>query len=186
MPVPFCIPTSSVWAIHLSTSLPSFGVVTAFHFSRCYRYAVLSHHGFNLHFPDGLPRWLSGKESASQWRKTQETWVRFLGQEDPLEEEMATHYSILAWEITWTEEPPGLKSMGSQRVRYSWATEHAWWQVTFIFVNLFAISILQWNISSCLSLFSTWIPFFFKLLNFKSSIDNSRIDTCYKTLKLDG
>ena len=40
-----------------------------------------------------------------------------LGQEDPLEEEMATHSSILAWEITWTEDPGGLQSMGSQRVR---------------------------------------------------------------------
>ena len=44
----------------------------------------------------------------------QETWVRSLGQEDPLEEEMTTHSSILAWEIPWTEEPGGLQSMGSQ------------------------------------------------------------------------
>ena len=42
----------------------------------------------------------------------QETWVQFLGQEDPLEKEMATHSSILAWEIPWTEEPGGLPSMG--------------------------------------------------------------------------
>ena len=47
----------------------------------------------------------------------QEMWVRSLGQEDPLEKEMATHSSILAWEIPWTEEPGGLQSMGSQRVR---------------------------------------------------------------------
>ena len=46
----------------------------------------------------------------------QETWVSFLGQEDPLEEEMATHSSILAWTIPWTEEPGRLQSMGSQRV----------------------------------------------------------------------
>ena len=45
----------------------------------------------------------------------QEMWVRSLGQEDPLEKEMATHFSILAWEIPWTEEPGGLQSMGSQR-----------------------------------------------------------------------
>ena len=45
-----------------------------------------------------------------------ETWVRSLGQEDPLEKEMATHSSFLAWRITWTEEPGGLQSMGSQRV----------------------------------------------------------------------
>ena len=46
----------------------------------------------------------------------QEMRVQFLGWDDPLEEEMATHSSILAWEIPWTEEPSGLQSMGSQRV----------------------------------------------------------------------
>ena len=46
----------------------------------------------------------------------QETWVRFLGWEDPLEEGMATHSSILAWRISWTEEPWRVQSMGSQRV----------------------------------------------------------------------
>ena len=48
----------------------------------------------------------------------QETWVRLLGQEDPLEKEMATHSSILAWRISWTEEPGSLQSMGSQSIRY--------------------------------------------------------------------
>ena len=48
----------------------------------------------------------------------QETQVWFLGREDPLEEEMATHSSILAWKISWTEEPRGLQSMGLQRVGY--------------------------------------------------------------------
>ena len=46
----------------------------------------------------------------------QETWVHPLGGEDPLAEEMATHSSILAWRIQWTEEPGGLQSMGMQRV----------------------------------------------------------------------
>ena len=46
-------------------------------------------------------------------------WVRSLGQEDPLEEGMATHSSILAWRIPWTEGPGGLQSMGSQRVRHN-------------------------------------------------------------------
>ena len=45
-----------------------------------------------------------------------ETWVQSLGREDPLEEEMATHSSVLVWEILWTEEPGGLQSMGWQRV----------------------------------------------------------------------
>ena len=48
----------------------------------------------------------------------QETQVRSLGWEDPLEKEMATHSRILAWRITWTEEPGRLESMGSQRVRH--------------------------------------------------------------------
>ena len=45
-----------------------------------------------------------------------ETWVQSLGQEDPLEKEMAAHSSILAWKITWTENTGGLQSMGPQRV----------------------------------------------------------------------
>ena len=45
----------------------------------------------------------------------QETQLQALAQEDPLEKEMATHFSILAWEIPWTEEPGGLQSMGSQK-----------------------------------------------------------------------
>ena len=45
-----------------------------------------------------------------------ETWVRSLGREDPLEKEMATHSSILAWKIPWTEEPGRLLTIGSQRV----------------------------------------------------------------------
>ena len=49
---------------------------------------------------------------------TQETWVQSLGREDPLEKEMATPSSILAWKIPWTEEPGRLQSMGSQRVRH--------------------------------------------------------------------
>ena len=46
----------------------------------------------------------------------QETWIQSLGWEDPLEKEMVTHSSILAWKISWTEEPGGLQSVGSQRV----------------------------------------------------------------------
>ena len=53
----------------------------------------------------------------------QETWVQSLGGEDPREEEMATHSSILAWEIPWTEEPGRLQSMRSQRVRHNLVTK---------------------------------------------------------------
>ena len=49
----------------------------------------------------------------------QETWVRSLGQEDPLEKEMATHSSLLAWRTPWTEKPGGLQSRGSQRVGHA-------------------------------------------------------------------
>ena len=48
-----------------------------------------------------------------------ETWVRSLGQEDPLQKEMATHSSTLAWEIPWMDEPGRLQSMGSQRVGHN-------------------------------------------------------------------
>ena len=50
--------------------------------------------------------------------------VQSLDQEEPLEQEMATRFSILAWKIPWTEEPGGLQSMGSQTVGHNWATEH--------------------------------------------------------------
>ena len=60
----------------------------------------------------------------------QETWVSpgfpNLGWEDSLEREMATHFSILAWEISWTKEPGRLQSMASQRVRHDWATQQQW------------------------------------------------------------
>ena len=59
--------------------------------------------------PLGLPRWLSVKESTCQSSRS-------LGGEDLLEEEMAIHFSILAWETPWTEEPGGLQSVGSQGV----------------------------------------------------------------------
>ena len=58
-------------------------------------------------------------------QELQEMWVQSLGQEDPLEEGMATHYSILAWRIPWREEPGGLQSIGSQRSNMTEATEYA-------------------------------------------------------------
>ena len=54
---------------------------------------------------------------------TQETQVPSLGQEDPLEKEMATHSTVLAWEISWTEEPGGLQSVGLQRVGHNLAAK---------------------------------------------------------------
>ena len=54
------------------------------------------------------------KNPPAMW----ETLVRSLGWEDPMEEGMATHFSVLAWRIPWAEEPDGLQSMGSQRVEH--------------------------------------------------------------------
>ena len=62
----------------------------------------------------GLPWWLRWKSLPA----TPETWVRSLGRKDPLENGLATHSSILAWETPWMEEPGGLQSMGSQRLRH--------------------------------------------------------------------
>ena len=66
-----------------------------------------------------------------QWQRTrlpmqeaQEMPVQSLGREDPLEKEMATHSSILAWRIPWTEEPGGLQSLGSQKSRTPLSTQY--------------------------------------------------------------
>ena len=59
-------------------------------------------------------RTISGKESACQYKETQDMGVQSLGQKDPPEKEMATRSGILAWEIPWTEEPGRLQSVGSQ------------------------------------------------------------------------
>ena len=64
----------------------------------------------------GLPWWLNREEAACNAGNTGSSGLT-LGQEDPQEEGMATHSSILAWRIPWTEQPGGLQSMGSQRVR---------------------------------------------------------------------
>ena len=82
----------------------------------------------------GLHWWLSGKESPAM-QETQDIWVRSLGREHPLEEEMATHTSILAGKIQWTEKPGGLQSLGSQsQTRWSM---HAW---TFALFPVLAIT----------------------------------------------
>ena len=97
----------------------------------------------------------------------QEAWVPSLGWENPLEEEMTTHPSILAGRIPWTEEPRGLQSVQSQRIRYDWA--HSWAAVRAVTKNQVWLSTLSqvpqirgiiWYLS-----FSIW----FILLNIVSS-----------------
>ena len=72
-----------------------------------------SPYGGNWGFPGG-----SVVKNPPAMQELQEMWVGSLVPEDPLEEGMATHSSILAWRIPWTEEPGGLQSLGSQRVRH--------------------------------------------------------------------
>ena len=71
-------------------------------------------------FPDG-----SAVKNLPAMPETQETWVWSLGREDPLEEEVVTHCSILAWKIPWTEEPGRLQFKGLQRVKHNWANKQA-------------------------------------------------------------
>ena len=102
-------------------------------------------------------------------QETQETWVWSLGWEDPLEKEMATHSSILAWRIPWTEEPGGLQSMGTQSVRHDQAHMHAhagWcWQS-------FALLCAWWHRSSlCLHLHVAVFPLSISILVFSSYKD---------------
>ena len=66
-----------------------------------------------------------GAQSVKNSPPVRETWVRSVVWEDLLEKGMDTHSSILAWRTPWTEEPGGLPSMGSQRVRHAWTTNHA-------------------------------------------------------------
>ena len=68
----------------------------------------------------GFPSDLAVKNMPAM-QELQEMRVQSLGQEDPLEEGTATHYSILAWRIPWSEEPGSLQSIGSQRVGHNWS-----------------------------------------------------------------
>ena len=105
----------------------------------------------------------------------QETWVQSLGQEDLLQEEMATHSSVLAWKILWTEEPGRLQSIGLQPVGHSWVTNTKYLHtVTFLgsntvpsewtvwLFNVFPASKSQclycsvWARPACLCLTSWW------------------------------
>ena len=68
------------------------------------------------------------KNPPAMW----EAWAQSLGWEDPLEEGMVTHSSILTWRIPWTEEPGGLQPSGSWRVRHDWVTKHSTAQCVYV------------------------------------------------------
>ena len=72
-----------------------------------------------------LSQWLNSKNSPAMQEMGQEPQGGFLGWENPLKKETATHFSILAWNILQTEKPGGLQSMDSQRVRHDQMTEHS-------------------------------------------------------------
>ena len=67
-----------------------------------------------------MAQWVKNSPALQE---TQETWVRFLGQEDSVEEKIVTHSSIRAWEIPWTEDPGRLQSMESERVHQDLVTK---------------------------------------------------------------
>ena len=94
-----------------------------------------------------LPWWFSGKESAcsaGDAGDVQEIQVQFLGWENPLEVKMATHSSLLAWRIPWTEGPGGLQSMRSERVGHDWAHTHSvTFSVLVVVVRIFKIRSLS-------------------------------------------
>ena len=90
-----------------------------------------------------LPGGSDSNESAMQ-----ETSVWSVGQEDPLEEGMATHSSVLAWRIAWTEESGGLQSMGSKRVRHDWAHRHTnvdYWCAGYYVSHYFNTFEIHWT-----------------------------------------
>ena len=96
----------------------------------------------------GLPQWLSGKESTYRAGEVGSS----LGWEDPLEKEMATHSSIFADKILWTEEPAGLRSMRSQRVGYNWSnSRHTSTHLLSSFPHSFSICII-YDVSMLVSL----------------------------------
>ena len=81
----------------------------------------------------------------------QKTLVLSLGQEDPLEKEMATHSSILTWRIPWTEEPSRLQSTGSQRLRYNWAS-NIFTALNNLQLTLYTCQATWWTILCSISL----------------------------------
>ena len=95
----------------------------------------------------------------------QENWVQSLGWEDPLEKGKATHSSIPAWGIPWTEEPGGLQSTGSQRVGHNWVTD------TFTFT----FTCQYWNLKFQISSFSSFPPLLLDLI-LSSSFPSVSVD----------
>ena len=117
---------------------------------------------------------LSGSSVLNKLHAMQETRVRSLGSEDPLEKEMATHSSIFAWEVPWTEEPGRLQSTGSLSVRHDLATkQQQLYQGKSVFYEFFIISGC-WIFIKC----SFCIDFFFHSINLVKNMG------CFSNVKL--
>ena len=129
----FCLTTSSLpWFMGLTfqvpmqccslqhqTLLPSPVTSTAGH---CFCFGSVSQFFLELFLHSSPVASLVVAQRVKRLPAMQETWVRSLGQEDPLEKEMATHSSTFAWKIPWMEKPGTLQSMRLQRVRHDWVT----------------------------------------------------------------
>ena len=109
---------------------------------------------------------------------TWKTWVRSLGQEDPLEKEIATHSSTLACKILWTEEPDRLQSMGLQGVRHDWATS-----LTYLLKSCPALyDCSTWTVAHQASLPFTISWSLLKLMSIESMIPSNHLILCYPLL----
>ena len=143
----------------------------------------------------GFPHGTVSKEPTCQRRRWKrlgfDPWVRrvwSLGQEDPLEEGMATHSSILAWRIPWTEEAGGLQSMGLQRVRHDWINL-ACTQLYHMFTSVQLLSRVQlfvtpWTAAcqASLSITNSWS--ISKLMSIKSVMPSNHLILCCPLLLL--
>ena len=116
----------------------------------CIHISALCHHRAFSRAPCAIRQVLISYLFFKIRLQMQETWVRSLSREDPLEKETATHSSILAWEIPWTEEPGGLQSMGLQRVGHDWVTKQQSIPILIISPKLTTHPI---------SLFPLWCPY---------------------------
>ena len=99
-------------------------------------------------------------------QETEETWVRSLGLEDPLEKEMATHSSILAWRITWTEEPGRLRSIESHRVDTTEVTQHGILLYRLGLYSLYQQELTDNLLTDCSVVILSHLRFFFFLYFF--------------------
>ena len=122
-------------------------------------------------------------QSIKNLPAVQETWIGSLGREDSLEKEMATHSSILAWKIPWTEEPGGLQSMGSQESNMIQQLNHTpSMNMDYLFIQFFLISIIRVAHQASLSITNYWS--LLKLMSIESVMPSNHLILCHPLLLL--